>query len=217
MTADLPILYSFRRCPYAIRARMTLRYSGVRVVLREVVLRDMPRELLACSPKATVPVLVLPDGAVLEDSRDIMEWALAQHDPDHWQPQTGSPGAAMAQDLITANDLEFKPQLDRYKYAERYPQHPRSWYRSQGERFLDRLEQRLGLHAFLLDGRISIADIAVFPFVRQFALVDRAWFDAGTRLQLRRWLDGLLQAELFTAVMHKYPPWRSGDPDTLFP
>lgn len=217
MTADLPVLYSFRRCPYAIRARMTLRYSGVRVVLREVVLRDMPRELLACSPKATVPVLVLADGAVLEESRDIMEWALAQHDPDHWLPQPGGPGAAAAQALITANDLEFKPQLDRYKYAERYPQHPPAWYRAQGERFLDRLEQRLTQHAFLLGEDISIADIAIFPFVRQFALVDRAWFDAGTRLQLRRWLDGLLQAELFTAVMHKYPSWHNGDPDLLFP
>ena len=217
MTGALPVLYSFRRCPYAIRARMTLRYSGVQVDLREVVLRDMPRELLACSPKATVPVLVLPDGNVIEESRDIMEWALAQHDPHHWQPQPGSPGAAVAQDLITANDLEFKPQLDRYKYAERYPQHSRAWYRSQGERFLADLEQRLTGHVWLLGDHISIADIAIFPFIRQFALVDRAWFDAGTWLHLRHWLDGLLQAELFTAVMHKYPAWRSGEPGSLFP
>ena len=217
MTAGLPVLYSFRRCPYAIRARMTLYYSGVQVELREVVLRDMPRELLACSPKATVPVLVLPDGAVLEESRDIMEWALAQHDPDQWQPPPGSPEAAAARELIAVNDLEFKPQLDRYKYAERYPQHPQTWYRSQGERFLDDLDQRLTHHAWLLGDRISIADIAIFPFIRQFALVDRAWFDASARLRLRNWLDGLLQAGLFTAVMHKYPPWRSGEPAPLLP
>lgn len=217
MTGELPILYSFRRCPFAIRARMTLRYSGVQVELREVVLRDMPPELLACSPKATVPVLVLPDGSVLEESRDIMAWALAQHDPDHWQPQPGSPAAAAAQDLITVNDLEFKPQLDCYKYAERYPQHPQAWYRSQGERFLDDLDQRLTHHAWLLGDHLGIADVAIFPFIRQFALVDRAWFDTGNRLNLRHWLDGLLQAELFTAVMHKYPPWRSGAPVTLFP
>jgi len=217
VTGELPVLYSFRRCPYAIRARMTLCYSGVQVELREVVLRDMPRELLACSPKATVPVLLLPDGTVLEESRDIMEWALAQHDPDHWRPQPGSPAAAAARDLIAANDLGFKPQLDRYKYAERYPQHPRAWYRSQGECFLDELEQRLTHHDWLLGDHISLADIAIFPFIRQFALVDRAWFDASPRLNLRHWLDGLLQARLFTAVMYKYPPWRSGDPAALFP
>ena len=217
MTGELPVLYSFRRCPYAIRARMTLCYSGVQVELREVVLRDMPRELLACSPKATVPVLVLPDGGVLEESRDIMEWALAQHDPDHWCPQPGSPEAAAARDLIAVNDLEFKPRLDRYKYAERYPQHTRAWYRSQGECFLDELEQRLKQRDWLLGDHISIADVAIFPFIRQFALVDRAWFDASPRLSLRHWLDGLLQADLFAAVMHKYPPWRSGDPFSLFP
>jgi glutathione S-transferase len=196
---------------------MSLYYSGVRVGLREVVLRDMPRELLACSPKATVPVLLLPDGTVLEESRDIMDWALAQHDPDHWLPQPGSNAAAAAQALITANDLEFKPQLDRYKYAARHPQHPPAFYRSQGEGFLDDLEQRLTQHAWLLGDRISIADIAIFPFIRQFALVDRAWFDSTPREKLCHWLDGLLQAELFTAVMHKYPPWRSGDPAVLFP
>ncbi len=217
MADGLPVLYSFRRCPYAIRARMTLCYSGVQVELREVLLRDMPRELPACSPKATVPVLVLPDATVLEESRDIMEWALAQHDPDHWQPQPGSPEAAAARDLIAANDLEFKPQLDRYKYAERYPQHPPAWYRSQGEYFLDDLELRLTRHAWLLGERMSIADVAIFPFIRQFALVDRGWFDAAPRVNLRHWLDGLLQAELFTAVMAKYPQWRRGDPVSLFP
>jgi len=196
---------------------MALRYSGVRVELREVVLREMPRELLDCSPKGTVPVLLLPDGAVLEESRDIMDWALAQHDPDQWHPYPGSPDAADAQHLIDANDFDFKPQLDRYKYAGRYPQHPANWYRSRGERFLDELEQRLLRHAWLLGERISIADIAIFPFVRQFALVDRSWFDATPRTRLRHWLYGLLQAELFTAVMHKYPPWRSGDPVSQFP
>jgi glutathione S-transferase len=217
VTVDLPILYSFRRCPYAIRARMALRYSGMQVELREVFLRDRPRALLDCSPKGTVPVLVLPDGAVLEESRDIMEWALAQHDPDRWRPQPGSPEAVAARDLIAASDLEFKPLLDRYKYADRYPQHPPAWHRLQCEGFLDDLDQRLLQNTWLLGERPGIADVAVFPFVRQFALVDRDWFDASPRERLRQWLDGLLQAELFTAVMHKYPQWRHGDPVTRFP
>jgi len=217
MAGELPVLYSFRRCPFAIRARMALYYSGVRVELREVVLRDMPRELLACSPKATVPVLVLPDGAVLEESRDIMDWALAQHDPEGWRPQPGSADAAAAQCLIDANDNDFKPRLDRYKYAERYPEQPAAWYRAQGERFLDDLERRLECHDWLLGGRMGIADVAIFPFIRQFALVDRVWFDAGPRVNLRNWLDGLLQAELFSAVMCKYPPWRRGSCAPLFP
>ncbi len=217
MTGGLPVLYSFRRCPFAIRARMTLRYSGVRVELREVILRDMPRELLACSPKATVPVLVLPDGTVLEESRDIMDWALAQYDPDRWRPQPGSPAAAAARHLIDANDLDFKPLLDRYKYAERYPQHPAACYRAQCEHFLDDLEQRLIHHAWLPGERMGIADVAIFPFIRQFAFVDRAWFDASHLVNLRNWLDGMLQAELFTAVMNRYPQWRHGDPVTRFP
>ena len=217
MAGALPVLYSFRRCPYAIRARMALRYSGVRVELREVVLREMPHELLACSPKGTVPVLQLPDGGVLEESRDIMEWALAQHDPDQWRPQPGSPAAARAQQLIDANDFDFKPQLDCYKYAERHPEHPATWYRTRGERFLDVLEKRLLQHIWLLGERISIADVAIFPFVRQFALVDRGWFDAAPRVKLQSWLNGLLQAELFTAVMCKYPLWRSGDPVSWIP
>ena len=217
MAGALPVLYSFRRCPYAIRARMALRYSGLRVELREVVLREMPRELLACSPKGTVPVLMLPGGAVLQESRDIMDWALAQHDPDQWRPQPGSPAAAAAQHLIDANDFDFKPQLDRYKYAERYPEHPAAWYRSEGERYLDELEQCLLHHTWLLGERMSMADIAIFPFVRQFALVDRGWFDATPRIKLRNWLNGLLLAELFTAVMCNYPQWRSGDPVSLFP
>jgi len=217
MAGGLPVLYSFRRCPYAIRARMALRYSSMCVELREVVLRDLPRELLACSPKATVPVLVLPDGTVLDESLDIMDWSLAQHDPDHWRAQPGSPGAAAARRLIAANDYDFKPVLDRYKYAERYPQHPASWCRSQAEGFLEDLEQRLGRHDWLTGAHMSSADVAIFPFIRQFALVDRGWFDASHRVNLRNWLDGLLQTELFGAVMSKSPPWRPGAAVCRFP
>lgn len=214
---DYPVLYSFRRCPYAMRARMAISYSRITVELREVVLRAMPESLLVCSPKGTVPVLVLPDGAVLEESLDIMGWALTAHDPEHWQPVADTEAAADTARLIAANDTVFKPQLDRYKYAVRYPEYPADHYRAQGERFMLQLEQRLLRHAWLIGGRMTVADVAIFPFVRQFAHVDRDWFCQAPYPQLQQWLDRLLEAGLFNAVMHKYPRWKPGDPPVLLP
>jgi glutathione S-transferase len=213
----LPILYSFRRCPYAMRARMALACSQVRVELREVVLREMPLAMLACSPKATVPVLVLPDDTVLEESRDIINWALSVNDPEHWLPAANSEESAMAKHLIDENDGAFKEQLDRYKYAERYPEHPAEYYREQGEPFLKQLDDRLSRTAWLLGERISVADIAIFPFVRQFAFVDKPWFDRLPWVYLQKWLDRLLQSDLFASVMQKYPQWQEGDAPTRFP
>ena len=215
--AGYPLLYSFRRCPYAMRVRMAIRYSGVTVELREVLLRALPESLLACSPKTTVPVLVLPDGTVLEESRDIMEWALARHDPGHWLPAAGSDAAAQSAVLISANDTLFKPQLDYYKYAVRYPEHPADYYRAQGEQFLQRLELRLQQHAWLLGECMTVADVAIFPFLRQFAHVDRDWFCQAPYPCLQHWLQRLLDSELFSAVMCKYPPWKPGDAPVLFP
>jgi glutathione S-transferase len=215
--AGYPLLYSFRRCPYAMRARMAIRYSGVTVELREVLLRALPESLLACSPKGTVPVLALPDGTVLEESRDIMEWALARHDPGHWLPAAGSDAAAQASELICANDTLFKPQLDCYKYAVRYPEHPADYYRAQGEQFLQQLELRLQQHAWLLGKYMTVADVAIFPFLRQFAHVDRDWFCQAPYPCLQHWLQRLLDSELFQAVMRNYPPWKTGDVRVLFP
>lgn len=215
--AGYPVLYSFRRCPYAMRARMAISYSGTTVELREVVLRSMPESLLAASPKGTVPVLVLPDGTVLEESSDIMGWALAAHDPDHWQPAADSAAYRAARQLLATNDTLFKPRLDRYKYAVRYPEHPAGYYREQGEQFLQQLERQLQLHAWLLGGRMTVADVAVFPFVRQFAHVDRAWFSRAPYPCLQQWLDRLLAGELFCGAMRKYPQWRPGDAPVLFP
>lgn len=219
MDAEFPVLYSFRRCPYAMRARMAISYSRVSVELREVVLRAMPESLLACSPKGTVPVLVLvlQDGVVLDESRDIMDWALAAHDPEHWLPAADSEAAAETARLIDANDTVFKPQLDRYKYAVRYPEHPAGYYREQGEQFLQQLEHRLQQHSWLLDGRIRVVDVAIFPFVRQFAHVDRDWFDQAPYPHLQHWLDRLLTSELFSGVMIKYPQWKVGDVPIVFP
>ena len=200
-----------------MRARMAISYSGVTVALREVILRDMPAALLASSPKGTVPVLVLPDGQVLEESRDIIDWALAVHDPDQWQPDSGDAVHREISCLVDENDASFKQNLDYYKYAERYPEHPVDYYRAQGELFLVQLEQRLGQHAWLGGERLSVADISIFPFVRQFAHVDKTWFDRAAYPRLQAWLDYFLQSTLFSGVMEKYPQWQDGDAVTLFP
>jgi glutathione S-transferase len=192
------LLYSFRRCPYAMRARLALRYSGVPVQIIEVSLKAKPAEMLALSPKGTVPVLSV-DGRVIEESLEIMQWALAQHDPDDWLLQ-GDP-AVLA--LIAENDQGFKYHLDRYKYADRYPEHPMEHYRAEGEAFLHKLEGLLGERAYLLAEHPSLADMALAPFVRQFAHVDREWF-AGTPYQrLQAWLQRVLTSPLFIAVMTK--------------
>jgi glutathione S-transferase len=217
MVLDLPVLYSFRRCPYAMRARMAVSYSAITVELREVVLRDMPAALLACSPKGTVPVLVLPDGAVLEESRDIIDWALAKNDPDDWLPVPGNALGEQPRQLVNTCDTSFKQQLDYYKYAERYPQHSADYYRSQGQVFLGQLQQRLEKHDWLCGDRMTVADVSIFPFVRQFANVDKAWFDQTPYLRLQAWLERLLCSQLFTSVMDKYPQWQEGDLAVVFP
>lgn len=193
-----PILYSYRRCPYAMRARMALRYAGISVETREVVLGDKPRHMLAVSPKGTVPVLVLPDGKVIDESLDIMAWALAQQDPDGWLTDN-----RLFQELITENDGSFKRALDQYKYATRFPEQSAEVYRQQGERFLARLEALLSEHAYLLSEKLTQADVAIFPFIRQFSMVDRDWFAEAPYPHLRQWLAGLLASELFNAVMQK--------------
>ena len=214
---ELPVLYSFRRCPYAMRARMALAVSELRVELREVLLREMPASLLAYSPKGTVPVLVLPDGRVIDESRDIITWALAENDPLQWLPATADGMQGELGRLIDENDQLFKQHLDRYKYADRYPQHPASVYRSRGERFLQQLEWCLQPNGWLLGERMGVADVAIFPFVRQFALVDKPWFDSRPYPQLHAWLTTFLDSALFARVMKKYPQWQAGDSMTLFP
>ncbi|MBT8121891.1 MAG: glutathione S-transferase [Gammaproteobacteria bacterium] len=216
MHTSLPVLYSFRRCPYAMRARMAVRYSGLSVELREVVLKEMPASLLAVSPKGTVPVLVLPDGEVIEESRDIMVWALAQNDPDGWL-SASTADIAEINALLDENDDDFKVELDRYKYAVRHPEYPADHYRDLGTRFLEKLEGRLGRGDYLLGDRLSMADVGIFPFVRQFAHVDTVWFDVSPYPHVQRWLAGLLATDLFTGVMGKYPQWHEGDAVTVFP
>ena len=215
----LPILYSFRRCPYAMRARLALHASGTAYALREVALRDKPAAMLAASPKGTVPVLVLPDGRVIDESVDIMCWALQQNDPGNWLGHEGCYLDA-ASALMAINDGHFKVALDRYKYPERYTEHPQSHYRSQGEVFLQSLEDRLaadGGSRWLLGELMTIADAAVFPFIRQFAAVNQQWFDQSPYCRLREWCSFLLNSDLFAAVMQKHKVWQEGNDSTLAP
>ncbi len=199
----LPILYSYRRCPYAMRARMALWAAKIQVEVREISLRDKPAHLLQISPKGTVPVLQLPEGAVLDQSLDIMQWALAQTDPQGWL----NPDRDAIAELITINDGDFKKALDRYKYPERYPEQQQLFYRQQGEQFLQALETVLQQHRFLLSDSASVADVAIFPFIRQFAAVDAEWFAGSAYPQLRAWLNGWLESALFVQIMQKFPTY----------
>jgi glutathione S-transferase len=195
-------LYSFRRCPYAMRARMALRYSGVAVDIVEVSLKAKPAEMLALSGKGTVPVLSA-NGRVIDESLDIMRWALAQNDPQDWLLKDDPAAAAQIASLIEHNDQVFKVHLNRYKYAERYPEQPMEVYRGEGEVFLRRLEALLEGRDYLLADHPSLADVALMPFVRQFAHVDREWFGQTPYLRLQAWLQRLLESELFTSIMKK--------------
>ncbi|MCP1418768.1 glutathione S-transferase [Pseudomonas laurylsulfativorans] len=195
-------LYSFRRCPYAMRARMALRYSGVAVDIVEVSLKAKPAEMLALSGKGTVPVLSA-DGRVIDESLDIMRWALAHNDPQDWLLKDDPDAAAQIAPLIEHNDQVFKLHLNRYKYAERYPEQPMEVYRGEGEVFLQRLEGLLEGRDYLLADHPSLADVALMPFVRQFAHVDREWFGQTPYRRLQDWLQRFLESDLFTGVMRK--------------
>ena len=181
----LPILYSYRRCPYAMRARLAIYAADINVEIREISLRDKPVHMLQVSPKATVPVLVLQNGEVIEQSLDIMFWALQQNDPLAWLDAD----LDKMQALIVENDTVFKQALDRYKYPERNPQFNQTYYRQQAEFFLQQLENLLNQHSYLLKDTASLADVAIFPFIRQFAAVDAVWFEASNYPKLKIWLN----------------------------
>lgn len=208
-----PILYSFRRCPYAMRARMAILIAGVIVELREIELRNKPEAMLAVSPKGTVPVLQLENGTVLDQSLDIMFWALHQNDSGHWLNSSDLPNA---EQLILRNDEEFKYYLDRYKYAYRYPAYTELYYRQQGELFLAALEIRLNHNQFLCGNHFALADAAIVPFVRQFAAVDSEWFERSPYPAVKQWLNCFLTSKLFEIIMTKYQPWKPYDQPLLF-
>jgi glutathione S-transferase len=217
MSEQLPILYSFRRCPYAMRARMALVIAGQRVELREVVLKEKPAEMIEASAKGTVPVLVMPDGRVIDESIDIMHWALRRSDPEGWHV----PNTVEMDKLISDNDGPFKHHLDRFKYATRYedadpPVNPEA-DRTAAEEYLARLDERLMANKHLMGDSRSLADIAIFPFVRQFMNAAKDVMEMSRFPGVDRWLKGHVASPLFASVMDKYPQWQPGEPGIQFP
>ncbi|WP_071592497.1 MULTISPECIES: glutathione S-transferase [Kamptonema] len=216
MSATYPILYSFRRCPFAMRARLALIISNRVCELREVVLRDKPQEMLDVSPKGTVPVLIDIDGRVLDESMDIMLWALTQHDPEKWLiPEQGS--VAEMLELIAEFDDRFKYHLDRYKYPDRYEGIDSEAHRIEGALYLEKLNVNLSTKKYLFGNRVALADMAIAPFIRQFAHTDPDWFNAQPWSQLQAWLSEFIDSKIYTQVMKKYPKWELGNTAVMFP
>ncbi len=208
-----PVLYSFRRCPYAMRARMAVYYSGIECELREILLKNKPAEMLSVSEKGTVPVLIDGDD-ILDESLDVMHWALNQSDPQKWLKPSSQ------YYLVENNDGDFKFYLDRYKYFDRYPEHSQTEYFEKAVPFLEELESSLSKtkieQPFLCGKHITWVDIAIFPFIRQFAYVDKTRFDQLPLTKLLKWLNYHLSSDLFNAVMQKYPVWQPGQDGVNF-
>jgi glutathione S-transferase len=193
-----------------MRAHMALKYSGLTVELREVSLKSYPEEARRISAKATVPVLQLSDGTVLDESWNIVKWALQKNDPDNWM---GPDNAHLidAEMLVETNDFSFKEDLDHYKYADRFPEYSAEYYRQACEEFIEELEDMLSENSFLLSERISLPDISVFPFVRQFSIVDKSWFEQAPYPNVQYWLNTLTSSSLFESVFQKHDIWKEGD------
>jgi glutathione S-transferase len=212
---ELPILYSFRRCPYAMRARLAIQTSGQTVELREIVLRDKASEFLETSPSSTVPCLKDRD-AILDESLDIMLWALGHSDPEDWMhPEQGDKGHMIS--LIQDCDGPFKHHLDRYKYDTRYKDVDKKQERSSAAGFLWDLNERLNDQTWLYGNRASLADFAILPFVRQFANTGRDWFEGEEWTALKQWLNSFEESDRYRRIMPKWQMWKAGDSPVLFP
>lgn len=207
----LPILYSFRRCPYAMRARLAIASSGVAVELREIVLRDKPDDMLIASPKGTVPVLVANE--VVEESLDVMHWALDQQDTKGLKQRLTEEGTT----LIAECDGPFKTALDLTKYAVRHPDTDPAESRAAAASFITKLDAQLDGKSWLYGDQPSFADLAILPFVRQFAHTDLEWWDAQPLTHAQTWLATFKASDRFASIMTKYPPWKSGQDRVLFP
>ncbi|MGC6472528.1 MAG: glutathione S-transferase [Parvibaculales bacterium] len=212
-----PILYSFRRCPYAMRARMAIASSKIQCELREIILRNKPAHMLALSPKGTVPVLWLTNGKVIDESLDVMQWALGQNDPEGLTAYDVGEHETAAQ-LIELNDGPFKHNLDRYKYASRYENADALEHRAACNAFLERLNLVLDGKSWLFGDKPKLVDLALLPFLRQFRIADPEWFDAQTQWpHVQAWVQAFLQSNRLSVVMEKNQLWRDGDDPVHFP
>lgn len=217
MSDTIPILWSFRRCPYAMRARLAIKSSGINVALREILLRDKPDEFIQDSAKATVPVLRLADQTVLDESLDVMHWALSQHDPENWcevlrrEPER-------TQSFLQELDGSFKSSLDRYKYASRYNESAEEAirHRSIGADFISSMNDTLGKQAYISGDQAGFLDYASYPFIRQFRIADIEWFDDQDWPYLHSWLQAFLNSDRFLAIMEKYKPWKETGQEIAF-
>jgi len=212
----LPILYSLRNCPYAMRARMAIFKSGQTVLLRDLVLSNKPEEMMQASPKGTVPVVVLEDGTVIEESLEVMLWVLHESDPNdllHSYEESALPEMLT---LINEFDNVFKVRLEQYKCAKRYQEDNIEECRMACQQYLQQLEQRLSKHAFLMSDKESLADIALLPFIRQFARVERQWYLQAPYPKVRTWLNNYLQSAMFSKVMAKHPLWLDSQQEVVF-
>ena len=196
--SDNHIIYSFRRCPYAMRARMALAVSQQKVEFREVLLRDKPKSMIELSPKGTVPVLLLNSGEIIDESLDVINWALNLNDPENWKRSNQSEKSSS---LIQKNDNEFKYHLDRYKYSKRYNNEDPLEHREKCLVFIEILEEQLKSTKFLYDDKISALDISILPFIRQFRIADIDWFDSLNKPKIQNWLMNFLESELFKSIM----------------
>ncbi len=208
---DAPVLYSFRRCPYAMRARLAIASAGQTVELREILLRDKPKDMLVASPKGTVPVLT--ESAVIEESIDVMRWAIGRSDPEGLMMQMSDAAHA----LIAECDGPFKTALDLTKYAVRHPDTDPAESRANAASFIAKLDIQLDGKLWLYGDKPSFADLAILPFVRQFAHTDLEWWDAQPFTRAQAWLAAFKASDRFAAIMTKYPPWKSGQDRVLFP
>lgn len=211
----VPVLYSFRRCPFAIRARLAIHASRQTVELREVILRNKPEAMLLASPKGTVPILLLSEGRVVDESLDIMTWSLKQADPEGWLPERQDDQLRF-DELLARNDGSFKMALDRYKYPNRFEGADPHQARDDGARFIRDLDVCLQNGQFLLGQRFSLADAAILPFIRQYAHVDRDWFYRQSWKAVIAWLDAFKESERFLSVMIKIPAWQQGTKGVAF-
>ena len=196
-----------------MRARMAIHISGQRCELREVLLRDKPPSMLEYSAKGTVPVLILQDGKVIDESLDVIDWALNLNDPDDWQR---SKDKEKTKELIKINDGEFKYHLDRYKYSKRYDNEDPEFHRKKCLKFIESINNELNNSKYIFDDNISYADIVLLPFIRQFRIADIEWFDSLPYDNLKKWLSSFLGSSLLNSIMKKYDLWKEGDKSIVF-